>query len=73
MGIAAAAQINRIFLKLYWGIGEMLFLCSMIYLLLFLKFYLRNFLPGDSDCGLRANGLRYLRWGRDGEAVQPGK
>jgi len=22
---------------------------------------------------VRANGLRYLRWGRDGEAVQPGK
>jgi hypothetical protein len=27
----------------------------------------------NSSCLLLPNGLRYLRWGRDGEAVQPGK
>ncbi len=26
-----------------------------------------------SSCERLPNGLRYLRWGRDGEAVQPGK
>ena len=33
----------------------MLFLYSMIYLPLFLEFCLGNFLPSDSDCGLRVN------------------
>jgi len=51
MGIAAAAQINRVSLKLYWGIGEMLFLYSMLYLPLFLEFCLGNFLPSVFELG----------------------
>jgi hypothetical protein len=60
MGIAAAAQINRVSLKLYWEIGEMLFLYSMIYPHLFLEFCLDNFLPSVFGLGTNADELNPL-------------
>jgi hypothetical protein len=34
---------------------------------------LSDFAFNTSLCKTATNGLRYLRWGGDGEAVQPGK